>query len=95
MCARQVGGLFETRRVFVERSCNGGVTETSRVQDSEQLFKHALIEFQSHCFLDAGLFLDQRTPQRSTGNQSLRDRPESELTAEAAGRTSDRAMPNE
>ena len=24
MCARQVSGLFETRWVFVERSCNGG-----------------------------------------------------------------------
>ena len=46
MCARQVSGLFETRRVFIERSCNGGAdSKRAGSQDSGQLLKHALIEF--------------------------------------------------
>jgi hypothetical protein len=44
--ARQVSGLFETRWVFVERSCNGGAdSKRAGPQDSGQLFEHALIEF--------------------------------------------------
>jgi hypothetical protein len=43
MRARQVSGVFETRWVFVARSCSGGADRTELGPDSGHLFKSALI----------------------------------------------------
>src|ERR1700722_19136363 len=72
MCACQVSGLFETRRVFVERSCNGGVDRNKLgvgIAAPSQTRSDGILERFSGCWP----IPPSGHSQRSTWNQSLRD----------------------